>query len=131
MNYPGMRFALLLFTHESPPFQPVCKIRRNGFSIVEIKQDRRIDLFERDAGKAHGDVLGSLPAMSVLVKDAFNADARSFDSNVVGSLKVEIVLKLHADSLEVLQYWVNHNSSRSRYEFESLCRDCGASFPLF
>lgn len=60
--------------------QIVRQIGPDCLLIVQVVEDGRVGLFQRDRMKAFGDLFRRLRAMYVFVKNAFNADATSFDS---------------------------------------------------
>lgn len=60
-----------------------------------VVQDGCVDLFEGELGVGLGDFFGGLLLVDVGVEDGFDADAGSFDADVVGVEDVKVGDRFH------------------------------------
>ncbi len=86
-----MRVLFLLFPHPLAEFEPVRHVLMHRFLVVQVVQDRGIDLLQIDGPIVGSDLLRRPGAMDEVVEHRLNPDPAAFDPNVVWRKEIEIV----------------------------------------
>ena len=76
---------MLFFSHFIAPFQPFGYVLTDCFFVVQVVQNGRINLFEGERCINVSDFFGSSSAKQVFIENGFDANAGTFEPNIVRS----------------------------------------------
>src|SRR3989304_8703604 len=84
------RIAVLLFPHPATILQPIRQIGVNFLAVMQVVENRGVNLLEGQRWEAPSDGFRSLITVNVLVKHRLNADPMISYPNVIGCEEVEV-----------------------------------------